>query len=201
MAAGGSAARLRGPDSAITRAILIAAQLLTLVALALGLLFVVRTTGGTLFAFSAVAPLLVLTSLAALAAVALHQYRRSHSLFDLITCAPGTVIVREGDPGDCAYFIRSGEVEVVRSVDGREVPVARLGAGQFFGEMALLTDQPRNATVRALAASELALLGKQNFLSLMAVLPATEHDILTTVQRHAMAVRDRRATMRRHAGT
>lgn len=191
MAVKGHVARLRAPDTAVTRAALIVAQVLTLGALALGLVFVVKTTGGTLFAFSAVAPLLVIVSLAALAGVALHMFRKAHSLFDFVRYMPGQVIVREGDPGDCAYFIRAGEVEIIRLVETREAVVARLGEGQFFGEMALLTDQPRNATVRAVAPTELALLGKQNFLSLLSVLPATERDILQTVQRRAMASRPR----------
>jgi hypothetical protein len=173
--------------------LLIAVQVLTLVALVLGLLFVVDTTGGTLFAFSAVAPILVMVSIATLAGVGLHGFLRSHSLFEFEVYAPGDVIVRAGEAGDCAYFIRDGEVEVVRDADGREVVVARLGKGRFFGEMALLSNQPRNATVRAVAATELALLGKQNFLSMLSVMPATERDILQTVQRRAMASRRRDA--------
>jgi CRP-like cAMP-binding protein len=177
--------------------LLIAVQVLTLVALVLGLFFVVDTTGLTLFAFSAVAPLLVMAAIATLAGVALHRFLRSHSLFEFEAYAPGDVIVREGEAGECAYFIRDGEVEVVRDADGAEVVVARLGKGRFFGEMALLSDQPRNATVRAVVATELALLGKRNFLSMMSVMPATERDILQTVQRRAMASRRRDAGKRR----
>jgi voltage-gated potassium channel len=56
--------------------------------------------------------------------------------------AAGTVIVRRGEPGDCMYFVVDGEVEI-RLPSG---PLY-LGAGQFFGELALLTGDPRNATV------------------------------------------------------
>src|SRR5437588_138286 len=56
----------------------------------------------------------------------------------------GTIIVRSGAPGDCMYFVVSGEVEV----QVRPEPVI-LGPGEFFGEVALLTGGPRNATIVA----------------------------------------------------
>jgi putative ABC transport system ATP-binding protein len=71
----------------------------------------------------------------------------------------GEEIVRQGEAGDRFYLIRSGLVEVIR--DGK--PVARLGEGEFFGEAALLTGAPRNATVRALEPSTLFSLHKDEF--------------------------------------
>jgi len=58
---------------------------------------------------------------------------------------PGEVIIREGDAGDKLFLISEGEVEVVR----HDHEVARLGPAEFFGEAALLSGQPRNATVIA----------------------------------------------------
>jgi len=171
------------PD--LMRTLLVGAQLLSLVALALGLQFVVNTTGGTLFLFSALAPLLVFVSILILSGVALHRFRKRHSLFVFKTFAPGETIVREGEHGDCAYFIQSGEVQVVRRIDGAERPVGNLGAGQYFGEMALLSNSPRNATVHALTATKVALLGKSNFLTMLSVMPTAQEDILKTVQRRA----------------
>ncbi|HEU4949486.1 MAG TPA: cyclic nucleotide-binding domain-containing protein, partial [Candidatus Deferrimicrobiaceae bacterium] len=49
----------------------------------------------------------------------------------------GEIIVRQGDVGECMYFIQSGNVEVIHESDGREVRLAELGQGEFFGEMAL----------------------------------------------------------------
>ena len=72
----------------------------------------------------------------------------------------GTVVIRQGDPGDLFYAIAAGEVEVVR--DG--VPVAVLGRGDGFGELALLLDQPRNATVCALSDARLYTLSADEFI-------------------------------------
>jgi CRP-like cAMP-binding protein len=58
----------------------------------------------------------------------------------------GAVVFEEGDPGSRMYVIRSGEVRILKRLGEREIELARLGAGEAFGEMALLEDQPRSAT-------------------------------------------------------
>ena len=63
--------------------------------------------------------------------------------------APGEVIFDEGDPGDQLYVIQSGEVELVREAPHRQRVVARLGAGDFFGELGLVSGE--NRTSRAVA--------------------------------------------------
>ena len=62
---------------------------------------------------------------------------------------PGQEVVRQGDTGVGAFIIRSGKVEVVQTRDGKETKLATLGPGEVFGEMALLDEFPRSATVRA----------------------------------------------------
>jgi voltage-gated potassium channel len=71
-----------------------------------------------------------------------------------------TIIVRRGHPGDCMYFIVSGEVEIMVN------PPVRIGAGKFFGEIALLTGSPRNATVITTEPSQLLALDIADFRSL-----------------------------------
>ena len=62
---------------------------------------------------------------------------------------PGQEIVRQGDTGVGAFIIRSGKVEIVQNRDGKEEKIATLGPGDVFGEMALLDEFPRSASVRA----------------------------------------------------
>ena len=62
----------------------------------------------------------------------------------------GTVMMREGEPGDCAYLIESGRCEVSRDVDGDRQVIRTLGPGDVVGETAIVIDRPRSATVTAL---------------------------------------------------
>jgi len=173
-------------DPVITRRLLVAAQLLALVAYALGLQFLLNTTGGTLFLFSVVAPALVTLALIILLGVVAWRFLRSHSLFHFEEFEPGQIIFQQGDAGDCAYFIHIGEVEVLAGTGALQTVVARLSPGQYFGEMALITSHPRNATVRAVTHTKVAVLGKQNFLTMLSVMPSTREDIMHTVNQRAM---------------
>ena len=74
----------------------------------------------------------------------------------------GDLIFEEGDPASDFFVIESGEVEVVKSGESSEV-LAVLGKGNFFGEVALLSDAPRNATVRARGTVEVVVMGREVF--------------------------------------
>jgi CRP/FNR family cyclic AMP-dependent transcriptional regulator len=63
--------------------------------------------------------------------------------------APGTVIFREGETGDTAYLVASGLVEISCQQDGKTVILGEIKAGNLFGEMALISDQPRSANAIA----------------------------------------------------
>ncbi len=172
-------------NTTTTRYLLVIAQLLALISLGFGLQFLLNTTGGTLFLFSSLGPMLTIVSSAIVLGIAVSRFRRRHSLFEFESYRPGQIICREGDTGDCAYFIESGAVEVVRNDGGAEVVVAKLGEGQYFGEMALLSNEPRNATVRAAAPTKLALLGKRNFLTMLNLLRSMRDEVLKTAQDRA----------------
>ena len=174
--------------SQTTSTLLIVAQVLALAALALGLNFLLNTSGGTLFLFASVAPLLMLIGIILMVGVGVYKYNLSHHLFEVETYSPGAVIVRQGDPGACAYFIQDGQVEVVRNEQGQDHVIATLSKDDYFGEMALISDSPRNATVRAVKQTRVAALGKDNFVKLLSVLPATKESILQTVQARAKQV-------------
>ena len=89
---------------------------------------------------------------------------------DLVV-APGTVIFRQGDPGDKFYLIRTGRVRVFRQDAGLETELAVLQAGDDFGEMALFMDEPRMATVAALEETRLMVLSKEQFQSILKDFP------------------------------
>lgn len=89
---------------------------------------------------------------------------------------PGDTIVRQGAPAEKFFIIVDGEVEVVRADGGEERTVATLGAGQFFGEVAILRDTPRNATVRAVAPTTLLTMGRDVFRTLVAQSLGTTQD-------------------------
>ncbi len=62
----------------------------------------------------------------------------------------GEVLIREGERGECAYIIESGEVEILVQRDGQLIQIGTRGPGSLLGEMAIIDDKPRTATVRAL---------------------------------------------------
>ena len=81
-----------------------------------------------------------------------------------VTPAPGDTLITQGEPGDAFYAIGAGQVDVTRDGD----PVATLGPGDHFGEVALLTDAPRNATVTAHTAMRVFRLDRQGFIDVVA---------------------------------
>jgi len=72
-------------------------------------------------------------------------------------------IIREGDTGDCLFIIRHGKVKVLGSSEGEEIVLSYLREGDYFGEMSLITGDPRSATVKADSDVELWRLSKKDF--------------------------------------
>ncbi len=75
----------------------------------------------------------------------------------------GKTIIQEGDPGDKFYIIVRGKVEVTKDVDGRSAQLAVLSDGDFFGEIALLRDVARTATITALTPTMFITLSRESF--------------------------------------
>jgi CRP-like cAMP-binding protein len=80
----------------------------------------------------------------------------------------GEVIFNEGDIGDYFYIIVKGEVEIVKKSGNDFERVAVLSAGEYFGEMAILRDQKRSATVRCLTPVDVLALRNKDFGAIMA---------------------------------
>jgi voltage-gated potassium channel len=98
-----------------------------------------------------------------------------------IDLPPRTTIIRKGQQGDCMYFIASGEVEV--DLPGKKV---RLGAGAFFGEMALLGNNLRSANITTTRLSKLLVLDLVDFRLLMARHPDLAQTIDTEAHRREL---------------
>ena len=79
------------------------------------------------------------------------------------------VIFREGDAGDCFYAIKRGMVRIFHEAAGQnpEAEVAMHSDGDYFGEMALIEDKPRNATAQTMEESEIFKLNKADFIKLV----------------------------------
>jgi CRP-like cAMP-binding protein len=80
---------------------------------------------------------------------------------------PGEVILHQGDPGDSLYVLRSGRVAVRLETRGGHREIATLSAGQFFGEMSLMTGESRTATVVAKSDVECYIVEKDAFQQIL----------------------------------
>src|SRR5262245_24793639 len=80
----------------------------------------------------------------------------------------GEVVFRQGETGDRMYLVYSGKVRVLREKNGEEVPLNTLYPGEHFGELALVSGQPRSATIRAAADSTLVSLPAESLHGLLA---------------------------------
>ncbi len=104
-------------------------------------------------------PLLASLDRKTLERLAEHAKRRSY--------AAGEAIVTQDAPASALYVILSGRVTVERGEDGSAEQVGELGAGEFFGELALIEEHPRTATVRANEPTECILFVAWEFTALL----------------------------------
>ena len=109
-------------------------------------------------------------------------------LFATESFPEGRMIVHQGDPGDKFYLIARGKVEVFRDSSAGREPLAVLGDGDYFGEIALLENTPRTAFVRALAPSVCLVLHRGHFLELMDRFPAMRQRIRQVAENRKLAL-------------
>ncbi|KAJ3028258.1 UNVERIFIED_CONTAM: hypothetical protein HDU68_002065 [Siphonaria sp. JEL0065] len=100
----------------------------------------------------------------------LEAYER-HKIADVLESQvfnEGEIVIRQGDVGEQFYIVESGEASVSKHIDGVEHHYPSLKKGDYFGELALLTDQPRQATIRASGGRlKVATMGKKAFVRLL----------------------------------
>lgn len=106
-------------------------------------------------------------------------------------CHPGELIFSEGEPAETVYFIESGQVSIFLHEFTNRVEIGQRGAGSFFGEMAVLNQGKRTATVSSITDTTLVVLDKEQFLKLM----ATDAEVEAKVNR-IVALRTEELTLK-----
>ncbi len=113
--------------------------------------------------------------------------------FQTLSYSPGELIIKQGDPADRFYIIVSGRCEVIdHQLDGRDVTVDYREPGEFFGEIGLLQNKPRTATVRAAVDSEVEVmaLDREAFLAMTGDSKATEMTIAREMIQRMISLAD-----------
>jgi len=102
----------------------------------------------------------------------------------------GSLIFRQGEPGETLYVVLSGQVEIIREADQKEISVAKIGPSGYFGEFAILTNQPRTATARIIEHAVMLQIHKHHFRELLITHSSLTFEILRTMaERMSMDVR------------
>ncbi len=106
--------------------------------------------------------------------------RQLRAALEPVSVPGGTVLIREGDPADCLYLVAAGRLRVVTTdPEGDEVQLAEIGRGGLVGEMALITNRARTATVQVLRDTHLLRLSTTAFGRLVADHPESARRIST----------------------
>jgi CRP-like cAMP-binding protein len=98
--------------------------------------------------------------------------------------APGEILMRQGDPADCAYVILEGEADVLARTHAGEFVVATLGRNAVPGEIGVLTDAPRTATVRATTPLRALRISPEVFLRLASSRPDRALHVMRQLSAH-----------------
>lgn len=170
---------------------LILAGILTLLGLGLGIVHVLWSTPYTMVAFLGLGQITILAGAAIFLGIILLDLKaRLQSVVEK-RFAKGDVVFRQGDFPDRLYLIGNGEAEVIREMPGgEELSLARLQAGEFFGEMGIVGNTPRSATVRAATALETLSIHRSYLGPIFSYLPSWQEKIREDfAQRTAMNLR------------
>ena len=119
-----------------------------------------------------------------------------------LTYGEGQVLVRQGDPGDGAYIIIEGRASVLIDTEGGRVEVFKLARGDIFGEIAILIDVPRTATVQATETVTALRVSKETFFRLLGDFPQIAVEIMRELARRLETANARlRETLAEHRGS
>ncbi len=108
---------------------------------------------------------------------------------------PGDILFRQGDPSDHVVLVRSGQAEVLREVGEDCILLGMAKEGEFLGEMGVLDERPRSATVRAASELEVELISRRGFLERVSGDAQLAHRLLVRMSARLRDVEDMLATM------
>ncbi len=97
---------------------------------------------------------------------------------DRLTFAPGQELFHQGDPGDAAYIIMEGEADVTVDTPAGEISVAKVRKNDLIGEIAILCDVPRTATIKALSEVTTLAISKDLFFQMVTEFPDMAVEIM-----------------------
>ncbi len=104
------------------------------------------------------------------------------SLLKVNSISSGAFVFRAGEKGDAMYLIESGQIRIsVKDEDDREIVLADLAQGDFFGEMAIIDGKRRSADATVIEDARLAVLSRENFLSFIHTRPVVALEMLSAV--------------------
>jgi CRP-like cAMP-binding protein len=122
---------------------------------------------------------------------------------DRVSYREGDVLFKQGDPGDAAYVVLSGTADILVEAGGDSIKVATLESNSIIGEIAILCDVARTATVKASAPLETLRIKKDQFIRLLAEFPEMAVEIMRVLadrlSRTTLELSEARSELRRHS--
>jgi len=100
---------------------------------------------------------------------------------DRVSYRPGEILFHQGDAGDAAYVILEGKADILAEANGGQIKIAELSDNAIVGEIAILCDVSRTATVKAAGPLEALRIRKDDFLKLLADYPDMMFEILRSL--------------------
>jgi CRP-like cAMP-binding protein len=115
-----------------------------------------------------------------------------------LTYEEGEELFREGDPADGAYIIEEGKVDVLSGQEGRPVNIGSLGKSDLFGEMAVILNQSRSATIRATQHLKVLKIDADVFLRLITENPDAALTVMRSLSQKVTQLTERYRELQRH---
>ncbi len=171
--------------------LLILAGVLGIAGLATAALYVLHSTPYTMVGFMAGGITMIGLSAAIFGIVTLRDIRSRLTSLSEQEYPAGEIICRQGEQPEFMFVISEGEVEFVVEEEGKgEIKVGKLGPADYFGDMAILSDTPFQATAQALTDVKVLVLHRHDFKSMYAHLPDLRERVQKEQQRHMKMVEE-----------